>query len=122
MRDYEVVYLFDPQLAEEQIGEKLGRFNAQLTDHGGEITATDDWGRRQLAFPIRKNTVGHYTVVQFRAPSAALPEFERLIKLDEGVLRYLVVLHEGEPTAPMSLATRQVQRDEDDEDREDGED
>ncbi len=85
-----------------------------ITNDGGEITATDDWGRRQLAFPIRKQSAGHYSVVQFRAPGTALPEFERLIKLDEGVLRYLVVLHDGEPAAPMSLATRQVARDEDD--------
>lgn len=122
MRDYEVVYIFDPQLAEDQVREKMDRFNAMITKEGGEITATDDWGRRQLAFPVRKNTAGHYTVVQFRAPGTALPEFERLIKLDEGVLRYLVVLHDGEPAAPMSLATRQVSRDGEDDEGDEGED
>lgn len=122
MRDYEVVYIFDPQLTEEQIQEKLSRFHAQLTEKGGEITASDHWGRRQLAFPIRKQTSGDYVVVQFRADSEPLPEYERLLRLDEGVLRYLIVLHEGEPTAPMSIATRERREDGDDDDSDDGED
>ncbi len=115
MRDYEVVYIFDPQLTEEQIQEKLERYHGLLKENQGEITASDHWGRRQLAFPIRKQTSGDYVVVQFRSPTQALPEFERLLKLDENLLRYLIVLHEGEPTAPMSIATRE-RRESDDED------
>jgi small subunit ribosomal protein S6 len=60
-------------------------------------------------------------VAQFRAPNDALPEFERLLKLDEELLRYLVVLHEGEPTTPMSIATRQPKRGDEDEDEGDDE-
>lgn len=121
MRDYEVVYIFDSALAEEQINEKLDRYHALLTgDHGGEITAVDHWGRRQLAYPIRKKPNGYYVVVQFRSGTEALPEFERALKLDDELLRHLVVLHEGEPTAPMSLATREPRSDDDeDEDEED---
>lgn len=118
MRDYEIVYIFDTQLAEDAIGEKLDRFSKQLTDHGAEITATDHWGRRQLAFPIRKQTSGYYVVSQFRSAVDALPEFERLLKLDQGLLRYLVVLNEGEPTQPMSIATPADRRG-DDEDSDD---
>lgn len=110
MTAYEIVYIFDSQVPEERIQDKLDRFHTQL---GGEITALDHWGRRQLAFPIRKRTAGHYVVAQFNAEAEALPEFERLLKLDEELLRYLIVLHEGEPTAPMSIATRQPKRDED---------
>jgi len=120
VKAYEIVYIFDSQVPEERIQEKLDRYHTQL---GGEITALDQWGRRQLAFPIRKSTAGHYVVAQFKAEAEALPEFERLLKLDEELLRYLIVLHEGEPTAPMSVATRQPKRSEngDDED-EDGDD
>jgi small subunit ribosomal protein S6 len=126
VREYEVVYIFDSQLADEQVQEKLDRFHGQLTADGAEITATDHWGRRTLAFPIRKATNGYYVVTQFRSPATALPEFERLLKLDEGLLRHLIVLHEGEPTAPMSIATRLAPRrgegDEDDEaDNDEGE-
>ena len=117
MRAYEVVYIFDSQLTDESVLEKLERYHAQLTSHdGGEITAVDHWGRRQLAFPIKKRPNGYYVVAQCTAPTEALPEFERLLKLDEELLRYLVVLHEGEPTAPMSIATRQPKEDGDDDD------
>ena len=119
VRDYEVVYIFDTQLPEETINEKLDRFHTQLTGTGAEVTAVDTWGRRQLAFPIRKRTGGYYVVSQFRADPTALPEFERLLKLDEELLRFLIVLNEGLPTAPMSIATREPKRDdESDEDDE----
>ena len=121
MKTYEVVYIFDTAVGEDKIQEKLSRFHELLTGPGqGEITATDVWGRRQLAFPIKKKNSGTYVVVQFRTAEDALPEFERLLKLDEELLRYLVVQHQGEPTAPMSIATREPRRDEDD--GEDGED
>ncbi len=121
MKNYEVVYIFDSALAEERIQEKLGKYHELLTGPGqGEITATDVWGRRQLAFPIKKKSAGTYVVVQFRSAEDALPEFERLLKLDDELLRYLVVQHLGEPTQPMSIMTREPRRD--DEDGEEGED
>lgn len=115
MKNYEVVYIFDTSVGEDQIQEKLTRFHELLTSNGqGEITATDVWGRRQLTYPIKKKNAGTYVIVQFSAPQDALPEYERLLKLDEELLRYLVVSHEGEPTAPMSIATREPRRDDDD--------
>ena len=123
MRAYEVVYIFDSAIGEERVNEKLERFHKLLTDDGkGEITAVDHWGRRQLTYHIKKKNSGYYVVVQFNAEREALPEFERLLKLDEELLRYLIVLHEGEPTAAMSIATREPKRegdeDEDDDDEE----
>jgi small subunit ribosomal protein S6 len=117
VRDYEVVYIFDTQLPEDQVAERLDRYHGLLTGDGAEITAIDHWGRRQLAYPIRKQMAGNYVVAQFRSGTDQLPEYERLLKLDEGLLRYLIVLHEGEPTAPMSIATRAPR--EDDEGEED---
>lgn len=120
VRDYEIVYVFDSMLDESTITEKLDRFNqlATATD-GAEITAVDHWGKRQLAYPIEKKTTGYYVVTQFRSDPRALPELERNLKLDEELLRYLIVLHEGEPTAPMSIATQaDRRRSEDDEDEE----
>lgn len=119
MKEYEVVYIFDSQLTEDQIGERIDRFHGLLTGtDGAEITALDHWGRRQFAYPLAKRTNGYYVVAQFRSAAEALPEFERALKLDEGLLRYLVVLHEGQPTAPMSLATRQPKDEDDGEDEE----
>ncbi|MEX2609842.1 MAG: 30S ribosomal protein S6 [Gemmatimonadota bacterium] len=122
MRDYEIVYIFDSELDEEKINGKLERYHGLLTGtDGGEVTAVDQWGRRQLAFPIRKQLSGYYVVTQFKTATEALPEFERILKLDDDLLRYLIVLHEGEPTAPMSIATRDPRREDDDDDDDDDE-
>ena len=121
MKPYEVVYIFDSALTEERINEKLERYHSQLTGTGGEITVTDHWGRRQMAYTLKKKQAGYYVIEQFSSPVEALPEFERLLKLDEELLRYMVVSHNGEPTAPMSIATREPRRD-DDEDGDDGDD
>jgi small subunit ribosomal protein S6 len=121
VREYEIVYIFDPVMTEDQVNEKLEKFHKQITDAGGEITAVDHWGKRQLAYPINKKTSGYYVVVQFTAEATALPEMERRLKLDEELVRYLIVLSEGEPTAPMSIATREPRDDDDDDDDDDDE-
>jgi small subunit ribosomal protein S6 len=119
VREYEIVYIFDSVLIEDQIAQKLDRYHRHIVDGGGEVTAVDHWGKRQLAYPIRKKTTGYYVVVQFTAPTDGLPEMERTLKLDEDLLRYLVVLSEGEPTAPMSVATRDPRSEDDEDDEED---
>lgn len=97
MRDYEIVYIFHPALEDERVGEKLDRYHGLLTGtNGGEITAVDHWGKRQLAYEIADQTSGHYVVAHFSAPAGALPEFERILKLDEELIRYLVVVNEGD--------------------------
>jgi len=121
VREYEIVYIFDPVMTEDQVNEKLEKFHKQITDAGGEITAVDHWGKRQLAYPINKKTSGYYVVVQFTAEATALPEMERRLKLDEELVQYLIVLSEGEPTAPMSIATREPRDDDDDDDDDDDE-
>jgi small subunit ribosomal protein S6 len=127
MRLYEAVYILDAALDEAGVNEKLGRFHSLATRNGGEVVAVDHWGNRQLAYPVAKKKMGYYAVAQFNADPTALPEFERIVKLDESVLRYIVVLNEGEPTTGMSiLAVRppkpeSATRDEDDEDEEEEE-
>ena len=125
MRLYEVVYIIDAVLDETGINEKLERYHELVTGQDGEVTAVDHWGTRQLAYPIEKKKTGYYVVAQFMGDPLALPEFERALKLDEDILRYLVVLNEGEPTTGMSiLAPRpQIERppDEDDDDEEEEE-
>lgn len=124
MRLYEVVYILDPALDEGAVTAKLEKFHALAIADGGEVTAVDHWGNRQLAYPIARRQSGYYVVAQFSAAAEALPEFERLLRLDDEVLRYLLVLNEGEPTSGMSIlaeVTRPVQ-DKDDDDEEEDED
>ena len=123
MRNYEVVYIFDAALDEAAINGKLERYHALVTGEGrGEVLAVDHWGTRQLAYPIRKKASGYYVVAQFRTDPTSLVEFERALKLDEELMRHLVVLHEGEPTAPMSVAVARARtEDEEGEDLDDEE-
>jgi small subunit ribosomal protein S6 len=100
-RRYETVYIFDSALDEPAITGKLERLHALLTKDGkGSVTNVAHWGKRTLAFPIKKRDAGHYVVAQFETAAELLPEYERAVKLDEGVLRYLVVVSEGLPAKP----------------------
>ena len=122
MRLYEVVYILDPALEEGAVDAKLESFHALVTAQGGEVAAVDHWGTRQLAYPVKKQRNGYYVVAQFTAAVDALPEYERLLKLDEEVMRYLLVLNEGEPTNGQSLVEDVPERAERDTDADDGED
>jgi small subunit ribosomal protein S6 len=122
VRLYEVVYIFDAALDETGINKKLERFHELVTGKDGEVTAMDHWGTRQLAYPIEKKKTGYYVVAQLTGDPEALPEFERILKLEETLLRYLVVLNEGEPTTGMSILAPQhfvPDRDDDDDDDDD---
>ncbi len=126
MRLYEVVYILDPALDEGAVTAKLEKFHGLAVSDGGEISAVDHWGIRQLAYPIKRQKSGYYVVAQFTAAPNALPEFERLLKLDEEVMRYLLVLNEGEPTSGMSIMAEVTRpagdKDDDDEEEEEEED
>lgn len=125
MRLYEVVYIFDASLDEASIDEKLERYHEVAVEGDGEVVAVDHWGARQLAYPIEGRNTGNYVVAHFEADPTILPEFERILKLDDELLRYLLVLNEGEPTTGDSiLAPRppsEVDADEDEEDEEEDE-
>ncbi|MDZ7779315.1 MAG: 30S ribosomal protein S6 [Gemmatimonadota bacterium] len=122
MRLYEVVYILDPALDESAVTAKLDKFHELATARGGELESVDHWGVRQLAYPVSNLNQGYYVVAQFKAEPEALPEFERIVKLDGEVLRYLLVLNEGEPTNGQSImAEVHHAAGEEDEDEEEGE-
>ena len=124
MRLYEVVYILDTALEEGAVNTKLENFHALVTSQGGEVVAVDHWGARQLAYPVKKQRNGYYVVAQFTAAVEALSEYERLLKLDEEVMRYLLVLNEGEPTNGQSLVEdvpERAERDPDGDERDDDE-
>ena len=104
MREYEIVYIFRSNFTPEEIEARIERYHAILTQDGsGEITAVEQWGKRQLAYPIQKQPNGYYVVAQFTADPAVLPELERVLTLEEDLLRYLIVLSEGELPIPGSM-------------------
>lgn len=104
MRDYEIVYIFRSSFTPDEIDAKLERYHALITGvDGGQVTAVEQWGKRQLAYPIDKEPNGYYVVAQFASEPGALPELERTLKLDDDLLRYLIVLSEGELPIPPSV-------------------
>lgn len=124
MRVYEVVYIFDASLDEAAVDKKLEPLHEVVTGQkDAEIVEVDHWGNRQLAYPINGSRTGYYVVAQFQADPTILPEFERQLKLEDDLMRYLVVLNEGEPTTGMSILAPQSpsarEEDEDDEEDED---
>jgi small subunit ribosomal protein S6 len=110
-RQYEAVYIFDSALEEPAITEKLTRFHALIPQSGGEAIKLNHWGKRTLAYPIKKRETGYYVVANFEAAPSQLPEFERAIKLDEGVLRHLVVVNEHDYTPVRDAADRSAEED-----------
>lgn len=119
MRDYEVVYIFRSALAREEVEDRLDRYHGVLARDDGGVTAVEHWGKRQLAYPIQNETNGYYVVSQFAADPEVLPELERMLKLDEQLLRHLIVLSEGElPLAP-SMRDEEDEEDEGDQEEED---
>ncbi len=117
-RRYEAVYIFDSTLEDAAIQEKLTRFHGLL--HTKEEIQVDHWGRRQLAYKIGPRDTGYYVVAKFHCEANVLPEFERAMKLDDGVIRYLITIYEHDVGAPANLLDEDLgvgrRRDDDDED------
>lgn len=113
-RKYEIVYIFDSALEDTQINERLTRFHELLKtpEFPEPVTDLNHWGRRALAYPVSGKEQGYYVVSQFETEGSNLPEFERAIKLDDGVLRHLVVINEGLTTTPTGIAERAPSDDE----------
>jgi small subunit ribosomal protein S6 len=124
---YEIVYIFDSALEETEINERLDRFHGLLktSEFPTPITDTSHWGKRTLAYPIKKKEQGYYVVAQFETEQKTLAEFERAIKLDDRVLRHLIVINEGLSTIPVGSVSPAHDRHDDtsdaDEDMEDEE-
>ena len=125
MRLYEVVYILDPALEESAVTAKLDQLHQLATSKGGEVSAVDHWGTRQLTYPINKLSRGYYVAAQLTAVPEALPEYERMLKLDDEIIRYLLVINEGAPTNGESVMgeprPKKIRDEEDEEDEEDQE-
>ena len=111
-RQYEAVYIFDSALEEAAINERLARFHTLIQKPDAEAPQVNHWGKRTLAYPIKKHDTGYYVVAKFDTTADTLPEFERAVKLDEGVLRFLVVVSEGEQPVPVGVAKTDEEDDE----------
>jgi small subunit ribosomal protein S6 len=92
VREYEIVYVIRPDLSDEDRSAKVDRIHALVTEHGGEIEKTEDWGKRVLAYEIRHCAEGFYGLSEFRLPPNAVKTIEDRLRIDEEILRYQIVL------------------------------
>jgi small subunit ribosomal protein S6 len=102
MRHYEVVFIVHPDQS-EQVPGMVERYSTLITSKGGVIHRKEDWGRRQLTFPIQKMHKAHYLLMNIEVDQATLDELEHAFKFNDAVLRHLVVKMKNAVTAPSPM-------------------
>lgn len=91
LRDYELMTVFRPDLEEQPLQEAVERLNGTITARGGESSGSDTWGRRRLAYPIRDFHDGIYHITRLKLDPTNADELERNLKLNDQIIRYLLI-------------------------------
>jgi len=91
LRDYELIVILSPELAEEDVPAAIDRLSQLIADRGGEVKDVNRWGRRKLAYPIKKHVEGSYLITQVRLDPNRASDVEAGLRISEEVLRHLLV-------------------------------
>jgi small subunit ribosomal protein S6 len=102
MRHYEIVFIVHPDQS-EQVPAMIERYKTMITNDGGKIHRLEDWGRRQLAYPIQKIHKAHYVLMNIEIGQATLDELEHAFKFNDAVLRHLILKVERAITEPSPM-------------------
>jgi len=102
MRHYEIVFIVHPDQS-EQVPGMVERYSQLITGRGGKIHRHEDWGRRQMTFPIQKMHKAHYVLLNIECDNDTLVEMEHAFKFNDAVLRHLTVLMSEAVTAPSPM-------------------
>jgi small subunit ribosomal protein S6 len=94
MKKYEVMYIIRPNIEDEAKKALVERFNNVLSDNGAEVAEAKEWGKRRLAYEINDFRDGYYMLLQVNAEAAAVQEFDRLAKINEDIIRHIVIKKE----------------------------
>jgi len=103
MRHYEVVFLVHPDQS-EQVPAIIDRYRSLIEEPGGHIHRLEDWGRRQLAYPIKKSHKAHYVLMNIECGYTTLQELENSFRYNDAVLRNLIIGQKQAITEPSPLA------------------
>lgn len=95
MRKYEVMYVLNASMDEAARQAEMDSIHAIITTNGGNIVKTDVWGVKEFAYEIENMTKGFYVVTTFEAENAALNEFNRLMRINKNVVRFLTIKQEA---------------------------
>ncbi len=101
---YEHVFICRQDISQQQVEELTEQFTAILGDNGGRVAKTEYWGLRNLAYRVKKNRKGHYSLLNINAPHTAVAEMERQMGLNDDVLRFLTLRvdeHDMEDSPPL---------------------
>lgn len=90
MTNYEVMFILDPTLSEEEKKAAIEKVQGVISEHG-ELGDTDVWGLRKLAYPIQKKNEGYYVVTEFKADTEFPKELDRRIKISDQIIRHMIV-------------------------------
>lgn len=90
MRHYEIVFMVHPDQS-EQVPAMIERYTASITEAGGKVHRLEDWGRRQLAYPINKLHKAHYVLMNVEAPQTVIDELETTFRYNDAVLRNAIM-------------------------------
>ena len=102
MRHYEIVFIVHPDQS-EQVPAMVERYKALVAAHGGQIHRLEDWGRRQLAYPIQKLHKAHYVLMNIECDGEVLAELEHGFKFNDAVLRHLIIKMKRAVTDPSPM-------------------
>ena len=91
LKQYETVFIATPVLSEQQMKEAVAKYTKLIKDNGGEVVYEEDWGLRQLAYPIQHKTSGFYYLIQFQASPEFVETLETQYFRDERIIRFLTV-------------------------------
>lgn len=91
MRGYELMFIIRPDLDDEATEAVIEKVRSTIENNKGEIAKVDKWGKRRLAYEVKKFREGFYVLMQFRGAAAVAQELERILKITDGVIRQLVV-------------------------------
>jgi len=94
MKHYELLFVVKATLTAEEIAAQIATVKASIEKDGGEIVSTNDMGMRKLAYEVSKNNRGYYTVFYFKSNPANIMEIERLLRLNENILKFMTVKYE----------------------------
>jgi small subunit ribosomal protein S6 len=109
MRHYEIVFIVHPDQS-EQVPAMIERYKTLVTSRGGAIHRLEDWGRRQLAYPIQKVHKAHYVLMNIESDGATLAEIENAFKFNDAVLRHLTVKMTKPVTTPSPMMKEEKSR------------
>ena len=91
MNSYELLYILNNELADEAKENIIEKLNAVVTGNGGTVDNVDKWGTRRLAYPINYKNEGYYVLVNFTAPATLPDELERVMRINDAVVRFMIV-------------------------------